>query len=486
MRGRRFDPAPAHPNSTTTGRHAISVAPRSRPRPTREAGRHTGRRAVCATPRGRSYERSATAGALARAVPGLAGGQREVLGDDGVLGLGLVVVVEEQRSALTREDARDPGVAVGDAPDGVGHAALHEEAGLHRLVPVGLLRVGVQGRQRLAGERAGRGARLDGGADVDLGLGDVQAQVGEALHGGLQVREAVLGAQVGLEAHAVDRHLLRLELLHQVVDGLALGPGVLDVVVVVEQLGRGVGLVGPAEGVGDVVGAVAPRLIEDRLPRRAVLVEGLVHHVPGPDAALVAAGLCLDVLLDGVLDLLVGQRGRRPAVGGYPRRQLAVPDQGVAAHELAVRLRALDDLVGAGEVEDALLGLHDLPLHDVLRRDRVELAVHDLGVGGVLTEEAGVDGRPDAEAGAGGEGAQRPLDDGARRAGCRGGLGLRLGGVGRGGGEGGGLGGEDRGQADRPDDQRTTNAHDMLLCTGDARSPARFARHRAPRTTGTG
>ena len=49
--------------------------------------------------------------------------------------------------------------------------------------------------------------------------------------------------------------------------------------------------------------------------------------------------------------------------GGDPCGQLAVPDGGVAAHELAVCLGEVDEEVGAGQRELALGALSGIPLH---------------------------------------------------------------------------------------------------------------------------
>lgn len=49
--------------------------------------------------------------------------------------------------------------------------------------------------------------------------------------------------------------------------------------------------------------------------------------------------------------------------GGHPGGQLAVPDGGVAAHELAVCAGEVDEEVGAGQRELALGALSGIPLH---------------------------------------------------------------------------------------------------------------------------
>src|SRR5829696_8376809 len=139
------------------------------------------------------------------------------------------------------------------------------------------------------------------------------------------------------------------------VDRIALRVDPLDVVVVVEEDRLRVGLVGPAERVGDVAGADGAQ--PDRVSQRAVVVEGLVDDVPGPDPAAEVAGDGEDVLAQDAAQLLPG-----PGALGQPRRQLAVPDQDVAAHLLPVLPSEGHQLLGLGEVEAAAFGLDGIPL----------------------------------------------------------------------------------------------------------------------------
>lgn len=72
------------------------------------------------------------------------------------------------------------------------------------------------------------------------------------------------------------------------------------------------------------------------------------------------------------------QRGVVESAPGHPRRQLAVPDQSVAANLLAVLGGKSHDGVGVVEGEVPLGGLRGFPLHCVLRRDRPELGLDNL------------------------------------------------------------------------------------------------------------
>jgi hypothetical protein len=88
-----------------------------------------------------------------------------------------------------------------------------------------------------------------------------------------------------------------------------------------------------------------------------------------------------DVLVQDLLELWVGERALR-----QPRRQLAVPDERVAAHDLAMGAGEGDEPIGRREVERAALGLDALPLHRVLGRDAVELTREHARVGRVVAQ----------------------------------------------------------------------------------------------------
>ena len=203
-------------------------------------------------------------------------------------------------------------------------------------------------------------ARLVGGQldpHVQLGERDLHARGGVLLHDGDLVVEArrAAGDEVALHADAVDGDALVLEHLDDPHGAVGLGAGRLEVVVVVVQLRVRVDLVRRPEGELDEV--LAQRVVEDRLAVRAVLVQGLVDHVPRVALALVVAGHLGDVVDDDLAQLL-----GRPLRLLDPRRQLAVPDERVAAEELAVLLGEARDDVALGEVELAMRRLGEEPL----------------------------------------------------------------------------------------------------------------------------
>ena len=116
---------------------------------------------------------------------------------------------------------------------------------------------------------------------------------------------------------------------------------------------------------------------EHRRAQAAAVGHGLVDHVPDADVVLVVADDAADVLAHRRLELARAQLA-------HPAWQLEVPHQRVAANLLPRLARALDDRVGGAELELALLGLHGLPLHLVLRRHGRELRRDRLAVGAVL------------------------------------------------------------------------------------------------------
>src|SRR6185295_7098542 len=159
-----------------------------------------------------------------------------------------------------------------------------------------------------------------------------------------------------------------------------------------------------------------------------VVAERLVHHVPGEDFAPVVGGDVGDVV-----EHRVAQRGAGEAL--HPARLLRVPGQRVAADAHVVRLGVADDLVGAAVGERVLGGLGRVPLHLVLGRDHVELAIEDRRVDRIAQLVRG-DGGAEVATGGGRRGTERGGRFGAaRRDDHRAGRGEERGGGGEGGGE---------------------------------------------------
>lgn len=128
-------------------------------------------------------------------------------------------------------------------------------------------------------------------------------------------------------------------------------------VVVDVQLGIRVCLASRLEGDPDEI--LAEDVVEDGGAEGTVLLEHLVDDVPGVDLALPARHQLRDVVLHH------GGEGRLVVDRRHPRRKLAVPDCGVATHQLAVGGRKVDGLVGGAEVEVSARRLGGIPFHAV-------------------------------------------------------------------------------------------------------------------------
>ena len=217
-------------------------------------------------------------------------------------------------------------------------------------------------------------------------------QVREPLDVGLDVARDAAHDQVPLEPDAVDR------------DAAAPGsPGpsrrrrrssrcVRRFVVVVAELGVGVGGTRGPERLLDVV--VADDALEDRVaPVARPVQERLVDDVPGGELAAVVAGDVGDMVPHHLQQL--GARGDAL----HPAGQLAVPDERVPPHLHAPRPGVPDELVGGGVVERVAGRLGRLPLHLVLGRELVELAVERLDVRRFAHVALGGGGAEDAAGG---------------------------------------------------------------------------------------
>lgn len=204
---------------------------------------------------------------------------------------------------------------------------------------------------------------VDGKLDPDVQLSQrhLDAELGVAaddLNLLVQSRRAV-GNQVSLHADAVDPDAVGLEHLDDTPGCLALGADALQVVVVVVELRVRVDLGRRAERQLDVV--FTEHLVKHRLAPCAVVLERLVDDVPGVAAALPMARNVCNVADNYLLELL-----GCPLGSFDPGGQLAVPDEGVAAEELAVLLGDGGDDLALGVVEDAGLGLGEEPLDVML------------------------------------------------------------------------------------------------------------------------
>lgn len=125
--------------------------------------------------------------------------------------------------------------------------------------------------------RSGRGVE----ANIELSVCDINVQVGEALEGGGQRlvvgSNAVAGAgsrltgQMCLTADTINLDTIRLDELDNALSSEGLGT-LLNVVVVVEELGLGAVLLGETEGHGKV--SLTNGVVPNGLAVGTVLVEG--------------------------------------------------------------------------------------------------------------------------------------------------------------------------------------------------------------------
>ena len=336
-------------------------------------------------------------------------GRLEVFLDDEVVHLGiealdgrvgllrLVVLVEQERVVVGAQ----PGILVGDIPEGdaVDHVLMLAEdlEQVHILVLLqGALPVGDLGSALTEAEAA---AHVLVDPDVQLGEVDVLDDGGIELDGVVHLFHGrAIDIVVGLHADAVDGNAGVLHALDEVVDALALG-GLGVIVVVVEQEGVRVRLVGILEGLVDelLTGDLVHRGVAELGPAgidRAV-GHGLIDHVPAVHDILVAVHDGLDVVLHVGIELLLGKEVAF-LVLVHPGADLAVPHEGVAAHLDAVLAAEVRDLVGVLPVELALAGLGGLGFHRVLGGDAVEFAEDDLHLVG-FRDVAVVHGDTDLE-----------------------------------------------------------------------------------------
>jgi hypothetical protein len=189
----------------------------------------------------------------------LAGPADEQVGHGSEGRLRLVLAVVQARLALAAEGLGNPGVGIGEAPDGDADAARCGEARADHGVVV----------HTLLGQRRGRGGRV--GPDVELGEGDINVEGGEggqnAGHLGLAGRLA--DDHMGLESDTIDAGTGGLDELDDLAGAGSLGGQGFEVVVVVVQLGGRVCSGGSLESNGEV--AVAQLLVENIIPVCAIL-----------------------------------------------------------------------------------------------------------------------------------------------------------------------------------------------------------------------
>ena len=182
---------------------------------------------------------------------------------------------------------------------------------------------------------------------------------------------------MALHPHSIDTQPLCLEIFYKPADGLPLGRLSHGVVVIVE-FGVGVGLVGSTECY--LYELLAQQVEVWRLAEGAVVLDGLVHHVPSVHQSPEVSHHGFHMLYEPFPYHLLRCRCGAVSVGEPPVWGLRVPYQAVAYDLQAVLLAVAHELVGHAEVEDALCRGQCLRLHAVLCHGAVEVPVGD-GIG---------------------------------------------------------------------------------------------------------
>jgi hypothetical protein len=288
----------------------------------------------------------------------------------------LVVVIPHKGSTLAGEDTRNPRVLVGDTPDSDTNASLDSQARLgNALVSISL------DLQLLGSSRSVH-------AEIELGVDNIDAKVGsraksslESLLVGSGSRSSGSGlaSKMSLVANTVDLDAVRLDELDDALGTLGLLRVVLKVVVVVEEIGVAVVLVGEAESNGEE--GLADGVIPDTRAVGTVLVQSLVNYVPACADALVAGHNLLNVVLHDADEGLVVEPALR-----YPGRQLRVPYQVVAMNLEVVLLGVCRIAVGILESEVVAGWFKRFPLHRVLGGEGVEVGLDDFALTSLVAE----------------------------------------------------------------------------------------------------
>ena len=200
--------------------------------------------------------------------------------------------------------------------------------------------------------------------------------------------------EMALNADGIDVGALALEIANEP-DRLGELVGVFDAVVVVIELGVGIGGVGEFEGFGDVV--VADGFEGSRVGRRyssaVSLMASLTTSQPD-DFSFEVGGDAVDVALQVFQRFFAGER-ISGVVLEHPGGGLVVPAEVVADDFHVVGFGECDELVCGGEVEFAWLGFEGVGLEFVFGGEAVELVGDEVGDFGAV-ELSGADAGADA------------------------------------------------------------------------------------------
>ena len=151
--------------------------------------------------------------------------------------------------------------------------------------------------------------------------------------------------------------------------------------VIIEQLYRGVCLMGILEGKGNIV--CSQYLIEETLPGGTVILKSLIDDIPCVNTTLEMTDYRIDMFTHTFLQYLC--RHQVPLfVIVEPGSTLGVPYQTMSHHLQTCSLCLIDKLVSQGEVIDTLLRMNHLAFHAVLSNHPVKVLGDDSPVGSLF------------------------------------------------------------------------------------------------------
>ena len=188
----------------------------------------------------------------------------------------------------------------------------------------------------------------------------------------LAVARRVGRRDVHLKADAVNRHALRAQPSHEVVNAIGFLVQPLPAIIVVEEQRLRICLAGQAEGVGDVL--VAEFLSEHRIPEpRPIVGNRLIHDVPGHDASTIMFRDRPDVVFECQAQFCWGERLD-------PARDRPMPDERVSLDLHAVRLAVRDYCVASAEGARSSRAFNRIPFHLVFGGEVIEMTPEHAGV----------------------------------------------------------------------------------------------------------
>ena len=239
--------------------------------------------------------------------------------------------------------------------------------------------------------------------EIDVHFRDMDAQAERSIQfdGFFHfVKVRLVDIIVRLHTEALKRCAAVHQVLHEVINALALERVALVIIIIKELHVRGI-LAGQVIGHFQILHAAGDQIIGQAVGIVAItaqehfvhLVGGcFVHHVPGIHGVAIALGDNLDVLLQALKHKLTGSQ--TAVCFKEPLRGLVVPHRRVHTHTHAVFLCKGNDTVGGFKNPFVLFGMHGLILHLILAGQTVEVLLQEICMNG---QAGGRDGGADVE-----------------------------------------------------------------------------------------